>query len=157
MVSEVTGYRTEKARPEDLDAALELLRRAGLPERGVVESFNHYLVVRDAGRLVGLCGLETHGHAALLRSVVVDPQYRGEGVGAALVEGALDLALKVEARELYLLTTTARDFFARAGFVDCPRAEAPEPIRQSWEFRTGCPAGSSFMKRPVKPAQAPMA
>jgi amino-acid N-acetyltransferase len=143
------SYIAERARPEDLEAALELLRRAGLPEQGVTKSFGHYLAVRDAARLVGLCGLEVHGDNALLRSVVVDAQYRGEGVGQALLDGVWDLARKVGAERLYLLTTTAHDYFARAGFRDVPRDEAPAGIRDSWEFKSGCPASSAFMCRDV--------
>lgn len=145
-------YSTERARPEDLDAALELLRRAGLPEQGVAKSFGHYLVVRDAVRLVGLCGLELHGDDALLRSVVVDAQYRGEGVGQALLDGACALAGKVGATRLYLLTTAMRDYFARAGFEVVPRDEAPPGIRDSWEFKNGCPSSAAFMRRDLRRA-----
>lgn len=143
------SYIAERARPEDLEAALELLRRAGLPEHGVVKNFGHYLVVRDAARLVGLCGLEVHGPDALLRSVVVDAQYRGEGVGQALLGAADELARKLGAARLYLLTTTAHDYFARAGFEDASRADAPAGIRDSWEFKSGCPASAAFMRRDV--------
>jgi N-acetylglutamate synthase-like GNAT family acetyltransferase len=31
---------------------------------------------------------------------------------------------------LYLLTTTARDYFPRLGFVPCPRAEAPLLVQE---------------------------
>ncbi len=140
-------YTTEPARPEDLDAALELLRRAALPEHGVAAAFRHYVVVRDAARLVGLAGLETHGEVALLRSVVVDAQYRGEGVGHALLSGVAALASGVGVKRLYLLTTTARAYFERAGFAECAREQAPPEIRASWEFKSGCPASAAFMSR----------
>jgi amino-acid N-acetyltransferase len=144
-------FEVEPARPADLAAALDLLREAELPEDGVVESFGHYLVVRDDERLVGLCGLEVHGSDGLLRSVAVAREYRGEGVGAALVEGALALAPKLGVETLYLLTTTARDFFLRHGFVESARDRAPSGIRDSWEFRTGCPSTSTLMRRAVEP------
>ena len=50
-------------------------------------------------------------------------------------------------QDVYLLTTTAHDYFARRGFADCARGEAPAAIRDSWEFRTGCPTSSSLMRR----------
>jgi amino-acid N-acetyltransferase len=146
------SYTTEPARPEDLAAALELLRRALLPDHGVKDGFGRYLVVRDAGRLVGLAGLETHGRDALLRSVVVDAQYRGEGIGRALLDGAYDLARRDGVARLYLLTTSAHDWFARAGFSDCPRDQAPQAIRGSWEFQQGCPTSAAFMSREVPAA-----
>jgi len=117
----------------------------------VVEQFGHFFVVRDAGLLVGLCGLEVHGEDGLLRSLVVAPTYRGEGLGGLLVEDVLGLAHKLGLRSLYLLTTTARAYFDRLGFEPCARENAPAGIRDSWEFRTGCPKGSAFMQKAVGP------
>ena len=140
-------YPAEPARPHDLPEAVELLRRAQLPTHGVVDHFGNYLVVRDEGRLVGLAGIEVCGSAGLLRSVVVDSDYRGEGAGRALLDSVLALARRMGLSQVYLLTTTARDYFARHGFAECPREEAPELIRQSWEFQVGCPSTSTFMRR----------
>ena len=140
----------EPARPHDLRGALDLLGRSELTEQDVAERWGHYFVVReDDGRVVGVAGLEIHGEDGLLRSVAVDPDYRGQGLAASLVEAAIERAKRVELRSVYLLTTTARDYFARRGFADCPREEAPVAIRESWEFRTGCPSTAAFMKRPV--------
>jgi amino-acid N-acetyltransferase len=142
--------RAEPARPHDLRGALELLGRSELTEQDVAEGWGHYFVVReDDGRVVGVAGLEIHGEDGLLRSVAVDPDYRGQGIAASLVEAAIERAKRVELRSVYLLTTTARDYFARHGFADCPREEAPAAIRESWEFRTGCPSTAAFMRRPV--------
>jgi N-acetylglutamate synthase-like GNAT family acetyltransferase len=142
-------FRSERAKPSDLDAALALLRDARLPEQGVTEHFANFFVVRDEGRVAGVCGLELHGSHGLLRSLAVDPRYRGEGLGAALVEDALTCARELGLAEVYLLTTTARDYFLGRGFVLCTREDAPPAIQQSWEFRLGCPQDSTFMKRAV--------
>jgi len=139
-------YRVEPAQAHDLVPARELLRRLDLPQEGVVDHFGNYLVVRDASRLVGLCGIELHGEDGLLRSVAVDPDYQGEGIGAVLVAGALALGRKLAIGDLYVLTITAAAFFRPHGFVECPRGAAPDPIRESWEFRSGCPASAVLMK-----------
>jgi len=144
---ESMDLRPEPARGHDLAPALELLSRSDLPEKGVAEAFGHYFVVHDDGQLVGLAGLEIHGEDGLLRSVVVEPGYRGQGLATALVDAAVERARRLELRALYLLTTTARDYFGRRGFVDSPREQAPEGIRDCWEFRSGCPTTSAFMKR----------
>jgi amino-acid N-acetyltransferase len=142
--------RAEPARPHDLRGALDLLGRAELTEQDVAERWGHYFVVReDDGRVVGVAGLEIHGEDGLLRSVAVDVEYRGQGIAASLVEAAVERAKRVNLRAVYLLTTTAHDYFARHAFADCPREEAPAAIRESWEFRTGCPSTAAFMKRPV--------
>ena len=140
----------EPAQPHDLPDALALLARAGLPVDGVAELWGHYFVVReDDGRVVGVAGLEVHGPDGLLRSVAVDANYSGQGLGGRLVEAAMERARVVPLRGVYLLTTTARDYFARHGFAVCARDEAPATVRESWEFRTGCPATAVLMLRPV--------
>lgn len=139
-------WTLERARPEDLDAALELLAQCGLPLQGVAESFGHFLVAREAQRLVGLVGLESCGPDVLLRSLAVATSHRGRGLGLALLAAALRLVPRTGAHEVYLLTTTARDFFLRHGFVDWPRRQAPEGVRATWEFAQGCPSTSAFMK-----------
>ena len=142
--------RAEPARPHDLRGALDLLGRSELTEQDVAEGWGHYFVVReDDGRVVGVAGLEIHGVDGLLRSVAVDPDYRGQGIAASLVEAAMERARQVRLRAVYLLTTTARDYFARRAFADCPREQAPAGIRESWEYRSGCPSTAAFMKRPV--------
>jgi len=146
-------FGTEHAQAHDLASARELLRRVNLPDHGVAEQFGHYLVVRDASRLVGLCGVEVCGDDGLLRGVAVDPDYRGEGIGGLLVAGAQDLARKLKLDALYLLTTTAAAYFRRQGFQDLAREKAPPAVRESWEFRSGCPSSSALMRWPAR-AQA---
>ena len=147
--------RAEPARPSDLPGALDLLRRTDLPDREVAERFGHYFVVReDDGRVVGLAGLEVHGADALLRSVAVDPPYRDQGLGGSLVGAALERARRLKLRAVYLLTTTAREYFLGQGFADCSREEAPEAIRGSWEFRAGCPSTAALMRQDFTSARS---
>jgi len=142
--------RAEPARPHDLRGALELLGRSELTQQDVGEGWGHYFVVReDDGRVVGVAGLELHGDFGLLRSVAVDEDYRGQGLAAALIEAVLQRAQRVGLRSVYLLTTSARDYFARRGFADVGRDDAPAAIRESWEFKNGCPSTAAFMQRPV--------
>jgi amino-acid N-acetyltransferase len=140
------SFRTEPAQAHDLAAARALLQRLQLPDHGVADRFGHYLVVRDASRLVGVCGVEVCGEDGLLRSVAVDPDYQGEGIGTLLVAGARELADRLKLRDLYVLTTTAAPFFRKRGFEDWSREKAPAPVRDSWEFRTGCPSSSALMR-----------
>jgi len=144
------SLRAEPASPHDVKDALDLLRRADLPDKDVAEKFGHYFVVHeDDGRVVGVAGLELHGEDALLRSVVVNDDYRRQGLGTSLVEAALERAARLALSSVFLLTTDAQEYFARMGFAECPREEAPPAIRESWEFKTGCPSSAAFMKRSV--------
>jgi amino-acid N-acetyltransferase len=144
------GRKVEPARAHDLGPAVELLRRCDLPTEGVAERFRHYFVVRDDADLVGLAGLEVYGPDALLRSVAVDREARGEGVGGQLVAAAEDLARRLDLGTVYLLTTTAQAFFSRLGYQDCARDAAPGAVRESWEFRAGCPTSAVLMKKVLR-------
>ncbi|MCB9758357.1 MAG: GNAT family N-acetyltransferase [Alphaproteobacteria bacterium] len=129
-------------RPEDLPAATALLRAAGLPVEGVVPGPDFVAVFDDEG-LVGLAGVERCAEAAwLLRSVVVAPRARGRGLGRALVADRITWA---EGRALWLLTTTAADWFEGLGFRRTARAEAPPQVRATDEFARLCPDSAVCM------------
>jgi amino-acid N-acetyltransferase len=137
----------ESARAHDLGPALDLLTRVNLPTEGVAAQFGHYLVIRDDAVLAGICGLELYGAEALLRSVAVDPALQGAGLGTQLVLAAEDLARHLDLETLFLLTTTARVFFARLGFEDTARDTVPDAIAGSWEFRVACPQTAVVMRK----------
>jgi N-acetylglutamate synthase-like GNAT family acetyltransferase len=143
----VATFTCEPARPHDLGHALALLRAAKLPDQGVADQFGHYMVVRNLGELVGLCGVEVHGKYGLLRSLVIDPAFRGEGAGDCLVRGILDFGRRLELRALYLFTGDTEGYFQRHGFQAMARAEAPEEVRRSWQAQTGCPESAVLMTR----------
>ncbi len=95
----------------------------------------------------GIVGLEFHGPNALLRSLVVSPTARGAGLGAALVETAEDYARAHGAQSIFLLTTTAEEFFRKRGYGLAERKDAPPEIRATSEFAHLCPASSAFMMK----------
>ncbi|UCF92770.1 MAG: GNAT family N-acetyltransferase [Desulfobacterales bacterium] len=105
----------------------------------------HFLRVRDASRLVGLVGLEVKGPCALLRSLAVDSQYRGRGLGSRLVQRAEEHAQSLQVDTVYLLTLTAEDFFARRGYVKTDRQAAPAVLQETAEFENLCPATAVCM------------
>ncbi len=111
------------ARPADLGELLELLAAVGLPPEGVAESLENFLLARAAdGALVGCVGLERHGRLGLLRSAAVAPGLQRSGLGSRLTEELLGRARAEGLEEVLLLTTTAREFFARRfGFEEAGR------------------------------------
>ena len=94
---------------------------------------------------MGVAGLEHYDDAALLRSVAVAPSARGTGVGGRLTQRALEKAALSGARVVYLLTTTAEDYFPRYGFQRTDRASVPTDVRESVEFTTACPSTATVM------------
>ena len=83
----------------------------------------------------------------MLRSAVVAPEYRGSGIGRRLVEQLLEHAEEAGIEELYLLTTTAENYFPRFGFTRTTRAAVPDAVKTSAEFRGACPDTAVVMTR----------
>lgn len=89
----------EKLRTEDLGAAP-----------------GFWLVAHESGQLVGGVGLEFGTDAALLRSLVVAPPLRRQGLGQALVEACAEESRKRGCTWLYAFSTEAPKFFLASGF-----------------------------------------
>ena len=134
-----------QAEPQDLAAVLALLSEAKLPVDGVAEHFHSFFVVDDGGRIVASAGLELHGDAALLRSLVVSPDVRDTGLGAALLRRALH-EVHDRAGGVYALTTTAEAYLSRFGFATVPRDSLPAQLFESRELQDACPATAAVMK-----------
>jgi len=129
----------------DLPAVRALLRRCDLPTAGIARCTETLIVARIDGICVGSAALERHGDDVLLRSVAVDADVRGQGLGRALTRAALELARELGARSVYLLTETAETFFAGLGFRRIARADVPAPVRSSDAFTTLCPQSAAVM------------
>ncbi|HWN06884.1 MAG TPA: arsenic resistance N-acetyltransferase ArsN2 [Steroidobacteraceae bacterium] len=126
--------------------AIRLLESVDLPTSDLYDGhFRDFFFIGTATEPVGIVGLELHGECALLRSLAVTPSARAAGAGTALVELAESHARSHGVRNVYLLTTTAEDFFARRGYARIGREAAPDAIRSTREFADICPAGSAFM------------
>jgi amino-acid N-acetyltransferase len=143
----MTSQVTIGSRP-NLDAAVQLLAAAQLPTEDLTAAHcENFFFAGSPTELTGLVGLELYGNVALLRSLVVAPDRRGAGAGAALLKHAEDHARSQGVRTLYLLTTTAESFFAKQGYQRAARETAPAAIRATREFAGICPASSAFMMR----------
>lgn len=131
----------------DLPAVERLLTANDLPLEGVRDNFSGFVVAEEGDTIVGAVGLERFGSAALLRSAVVSPDQRGAGIGRQLVEQILERAERDGIDEIYLLTTTAEDYFPRFGFDRTTREAVPSAVKASAEFRGACPDTAVVMQR----------
>lgn len=146
--------KIRKARKTDLPAVEKLLSLSNLPVDGVRDHFADFIVAEDTDGIEGAVGLEKYDSIALLRSAVVAPEHRGNGVGRRLVEQVLERAEEDGIDELYLLTTTAEKYFPRFGFKETTRAAVPEELKASAEFRGACPETAVVMRRLVGSSRA---
>lgn len=131
----------------DLPAIFDLLDRSKLPRAGLEDHVESTLVARAGKHILGTAALEVYGNAALLRSVAVADEFRGQGLGQVLTAAALDLARRRGVRMVYLLTETAADFFPKLGFRPIARSAVEQAVLASREFSGACPASAVVMAR----------
>ena len=135
------------ATSDDLPVVSRLLEEAHLPLDGLEEQWGPgYAVAEDAGNVVGAAGIERYGRFGLLRSVVTAPQARGRGIADTLVRNRLAWAGTEGLEGVYLLTTTAAEYFPRLGFEPVERNSLPIEIRDSREFTSACPSSAVAMR-----------
>ncbi len=141
-----TDIEIRPAQASDLTVATVWLSAEGLPiDDLTVDHMDSFIVATQAGKPVGMIGIEKFAEVGLLRSLIVDTACRGVGLGARLV-AELELTARSEyIDELWLLTIDADRFFTRHGYVVVERDHAPEAIRNTAEFSTLCPGDAVLM------------
>lgn len=146
-----SGISVRELEPPDVLTLRAMLAAADLPTAEIDRAGARYIKLCRGGETIAFAGLEAHGRDALLRSVVVHPVERGRGAGRHVVEAALAGAAKAGIATVYLLTTTAPEFFARLGFAVVPRDQVPPAIARTSEFATLCPASAVCMRKDIRP------
>jgi N-acetylglutamate synthase-like GNAT family acetyltransferase len=121
------------------------LAEAGLPTGDLTEPDRRFFRFEDDGGIIGYGGIEGNGPDRLLRSLIVKPERRGAGLGAAVLGTIERVATDEGVAALYLLTTTAEPFFRRHGYETAERSTAPDTVAGSAEFRTLCPASAALL------------
>jgi len=143
----MTAAVISPAKALDIDVVEALLEREHLPLAGLRDHVEDLLVARAGNRIVGCAALELYEDGALLRSLAVDAEHRGSGLGSDLTHAALRLADQRRMSAVYLLTTTAERFFPRFGFEVVDRADVPQGVQQSAEFSYACPSSALIMRK----------
>jgi amino-acid N-acetyltransferase len=92
---------------------------------------------RDSpGRVVGCCALSiVWADMAEIRSLAVDDEFRGRGVGRRLVEWAVEEARRLQIRRLMVLTYE-QAFFEKSRFQVVPKDSLPLKV---WSDCVRCP------------------
>jgi amino-acid N-acetyltransferase len=128
-----------------------LLGTCGLPSDDLRSShLESFFVIQDSNQIVGSVGLEICGEFGLLRSLALSKSLRGRGKGTQLVEYIEEYARSQKIKSIYLLTTTADQFFIRLGYQTIMRENAPEPVQDTAEFRSICPDSAVCMFKKLK-------
>jgi N-acetylglutamate synthase-like GNAT family acetyltransferase len=137
--------RTGKARAGDADAvAIHRLiahySAEGLllprSETDIREHIARFLIIEDKDQFAGCVALEPYGaELAEIRSLAVNPEMRGHGLGQQLVQQALAEARRKKFARVFAVTREPA-FFIRQGFALSNRHALPEKIER--DCRT-CP------------------
>lgn len=128
--------------------AIDLLQQQHLPVSDIDEDKVLYLLKADE-RTIGTVGLEIFEDCALLRSVSVLKQEQGKGYGKYINEEIEKYVKEAGISCLYLLTTTAKDFFNKQGYCVINREDAPASVQQTAEFTSLCPSSAVVMKKKI--------
>lgn len=133
--------------PEDKTELTNLLQQSDLPVEDLTENLHGFLVAVVDGQIVGTVGIEAYQKWGLLRSLAVTADFQSRQIGSRLFEAALELARSKGIENLYLLTTTASEYFARKGFHEVCRKDVPAAIRATQQFSRICPDSAIVMHK----------
>jgi amino-acid N-acetyltransferase len=134
-----------------LSAARALLERSDLPTDDLDDPSITLIGAIEDGTFVGVVGLQACGTNGLLRSLAVAPDHRARGVAGTLCTYVFDETNARAMESLWLLTTSAKDYFTRHGFEVVPREQAPDEIRATAQFASLCPSSAHVMRRRQQP------
>lgn len=124
-----------KSLASDLRGIELLLSSAQLPASDIERYLSTFFVADNGYQIIGVGGLENCGSGiGLLRSFVVAPEFRNQGIAARMFAQVAAAARQLGISALYLLTNTAQDYFAKRGFTRMARDDAPAPIRRTSQY-----------------------
>jgi len=131
----------------ELESLQNFLKNNQLPADDLtLEGGLFLLYYNTEEKLIGSGGLEFYNDKALLRSLAVSQELRGQQVGKRIVSDLILLAADNNKKEVFLLTQTAYYFFQKLGFSEIPRDQVPDEIKSSTEFSQVCPTTAQVMK-----------
>ena len=135
----------KKAGAQEYKQVYQLLQEENLPVVDLNPVLENFFVAMDNNILAGVIGMDRYGNNGLLRSAVVQKDYRNSGIAGSLVNQLFNCAKEQGVTTLYLITNTAVEYFKRKGFVTTTRDSVPDSVLQSKEFNGLCPASAVIM------------
>ncbi len=135
--------KARRARASDSSAIFALISEYAaqgflLPraEEEIRQNISHFLVHEEKKRVLSCVALEGYGaDLAEIRSLAVQPEMRGRGAGAKLLEFALEEARRRGIARVFAVTH-APDFFMRQGFALTSRHALTEKIERDCQTCT---------------------
>ena len=142
-------FKITKAGDEQRQSIIALLQVEKLPVEDLPASLDNFFIATEEGKVIGAIGLEQYDNYGLLRSMVVDKEYRNKNIASQLVRQLENYTTTIGITCLYLLTETAAQYFERKGYSKISRDEVPVALQASSEFSSVCPVSAIVMKKPM--------
>lgn len=142
-----SDIQIRRAKHCDCGEVSVLLKKADLPISDIDPQLEGFWVASNNGSIVGTVAIERFGKIGLLRSLAVTSSHRGRQIGSKLYQEALSTAKSDGVEQLYLLTTTAAEYFGKRGFARISRQEAPPEIQAHEQFTSLCPSSATIMRK----------
>jgi amino-acid N-acetyltransferase len=150
-VKERAAATIRASRASDLSAVRRLLDDAQLPTADLASNpALRCWVLEVRNELIGVIGLECADVGALVRSLVVAEDHRGQGWGRELLMTLEREAGALGIRQLVLLTETAQQFFSAHDYAVIERGHVPEALLQTAEFHSLCPVSAVCMTKSLR-------
>lgn len=134
----------------DITALTTLLSECSLPVSDLkLNEHCQFFGSYGGAHLEACVGVELLASAALLRSLAVAPSKRNSGYGALLVTHAEAFIRSKHIQSIYLLTTTASDYFTLMGYSLCSRDDVPAAIKATSQYSLVCPDSATVLCKQI--------
>jgi len=145
-MNSLSEYKLVVADEGSRAAILSLLAENDLPTSDLDETKILFACINN-GQVVGTGGLELFKDCVLLRSISVRTSMQKRGLGKFILHELEKVAAYKGIRHLYLLTTTAKDFFAKEDYTIIDRGDVPLEIKNTTQFSSVCPSTATVMRK----------
>lgn len=142
----IAEYKLITANGNLHEAVIDLLQENNLPVSDLGADKHLFALIQN-DIIVGTGGLEFFEECALLRSVSVKKSLRGKGLGLIISKELEKISKQKGVDCLYLLTDSAKDFFAKVGYREIEREDVPISIKNTSEFSSVCPTSAIVMRK----------
>jgi amino-acid N-acetyltransferase len=124
--------RYEKAKLSDIALMQELVKEE--VQKGIIlfrssdemaTNIRSYILAKDDDTIIGFGALHFHAFdLAEVRSLIVDKNYQGKGIGRGIVEALLQEGKNLGVKKIFTLTYV-KGFFESLGFKEIPKESLP--------------------------------
>ncbi|MDH5693401.1 MAG: arsenic resistance N-acetyltransferase ArsN2 [Gammaproteobacteria bacterium] len=130
----------------EFEQIFELLEKNELPTSDITQEKSiQFFGIFENEKLIACVGMEPMANVVLIRSLAVNHSQQGKGYGSKLVSHVEQRAKESAFGAIYLLTTTADQYFLKHDYQKLPRNQAPHEILSSSQFSHVCPISAILM------------